>query len=122
LVAEAAAWIERSTGRSWREDAYTHAAVSAAITGLLDRLAPEGPVTVPAPDAGPMRLVYGKREAHPDDPREAGELVARSLAHQLQTTPEPPRPLAKGTSYAEGFYRYPRIRRYLGLAMEGSLP
>jgi hypothetical protein len=114
LVAKLAGGIEASTGKTWREDRYTAAAISTAIATMLARLSPGGELRVP-----PV-LLEMMRQSGAEDLRRPETLAysfAFGLLEQLRMLRHAPSPSAGSRfQYSDEVYQLPEVAKDLGLS------
>jgi hypothetical protein len=106
LISRVVRSVEASAGgnpfemsdQSWHRSTFTHAAVLAAISEILDHYKPSSSVV---DDSAVL------------SPQGVGISCARGLLSQVATTPSPAFPPPANAHYAEGFYTFPDIRQIL---------
>jgi hypothetical protein len=120
LVARAVRTIEGSTGRRWRDDAFTGQAARAAINILMEHLVlvPDGALEIPEEverSAQATARILPDRLEFYRHPEGVASAVALGLLSQLEAHEEPP-PLnhPKDEHYSDAYYLMPRLRKDLG--------
>jgi hypothetical protein len=102
---------------AWHRNAYTHAAVVAAVNAILANYKPAGAAQVP--EAVEKSTEWIEREsgkeqaAYQRAPESIGLACARGLLSQVATYSTPPIKMPSGAHYAEGFYVFPNISKNL---------
>jgi hypothetical protein len=98
---------------AWHRNPFTHAAVSAAITVLLERYKPAGSIQ-PPPEVMKRASWVGPEEAQTViTPESVGQSCALGLLSQLDHMTPPPRNTPAGARYGERHYVLPDIRDVL---------
>ncbi len=87
----------------WRNNPFTHAALQAAISTLLDRLKPDGPIEAPAGLMGGLNT-----------PEAIGNAHAIGLLSAVMTTAPPPTNKEPGAHYSANRLILPEIRGIIG--------
>jgi hypothetical protein len=118
VVARLAESVESTTGERWRQNPFAFQSLQFAITLVLDRLAPAGPVQVPPQIeklAAGLDRIAPEQGAHHRRPAGVGSAIALGLLDQIRISKSPPLAHEPHTHYADGFYFLPGVRRDLGL-------
>lgn len=97
---------------AWHRNAFTHAAVEAAVSTVLARFRPAGPAEMPEEA---KRLWGGPNQAETVvTPESVGRSIALGVLSQLKTHREPPKRYSAGVTYGDGYYVFPDINSILG--------
>ena len=130
LVSQCARFVEGAVGAppfkpddrlAWHRNAFTHAALTSAISAILEHFKPGGKLSVPkavkASAARFARVDPDHSIEHYCTPAAVGMACASGLVVQLQSMGEEPPPLnpPPNERYAEAFYVMPQILRDLGI-------
>ena len=112
LIADLITRIEMQTRSRWQRDRYTYEAFRYGINALLGQLAPDDQER-----RTPGHLVQGDEEfaINWDNPETVGSANAAGLWQQLMTSEAPPIDHPENEHFADGFYKFPKIRKDLGL-------
>jgi hypothetical protein len=95
---------------AWHRNAFTHAAVEAAIRIVLARFKPTGPAEIPA------RVKESRTYLAPDEmtPEGIGRAIAMGMLSQYDIHRKPPEKFSAGAHYGEAYYVFPQLRKDLG--------
>jgi hypothetical protein len=102
-----------SEALGWHRNAFTHAAISAAVTALLAHYKPDGPVEIPEDIRKSTEWMAEEQAAHQRTPEGVGLMCALGVLQRVAYQEPPPLNPSAGTHYAEGYYVFPQIRRDL---------
>jgi TraY domain len=97
---------------AWHRNAFTHAAVKAAVATVLVRFKPAGPIEVPPP----VKELSERMPEHPEmaTPDGVGHASALGVLSQYDIHQAPPKSSSAGAYYGEAYYVFPQIHRDLG--------
>lgn len=115
IVARLAANIELVTGENWRKDAFSFQALKSAIEFAFSKLAPNGPVRVPARIKQTAVGLNSSQSEQFFKPDGVALAVALGFWDQLEIIEMPPLNHPRNVYYAEESYSLPNIRRDLDL-------
>ena len=112
LLADLITRIELQTRSLWQTDRYTYEALRFGINALLAQLAPDDQER-----RTPKHLKQEDDEfaVNWDEPDAIGSAAASGLWHQLMTTKAPPLSRPANENSADGYYKYPKLRKDIGL-------
>jgi hypothetical protein len=101
----------------WRHDPWHFEAFRAGLNGLLDRLAPVGPIEPPKELPSSFPRAQGAALEWLMSPQGFGELIAGTLLVQLETEKPPPAELGIDVPAGSWPYAMPQARRDLDLPL-----
>jgi hypothetical protein len=117
--------LGEKTGKTWRDDHFTAAAVIEAVSIFLQRLMPPGFDPAAAPPEPPAEVKahaeFQKRQFPPEQaafyqtPAGVGAVAALSLLDQLKTYQFPPTGHPSNVHYSADYFLLPNIKRDLGI-------
>lgn len=122
MTAVARADLGWKENRTWRNDKFLFLAFKAAISELLDRLAPGGEIDPDVPET--LRLfargtsgLSGEDAAQYDTPEKYAHLTVQAFWHWFMTTQRPDREGARLLDLPEDSpsYEFPKIRESFGI-------
>lgn len=113
--------IEGFDGRDYRRDPFTFEVGRLAFALLLERLRPVGEVVAPSDVLAHVERMKATQPASASmwdqfaTPEGRALSIAGGLFDQLMRTESPPPDHPGNEHYADGYYRFPKIRQDLGL-------